>query len=99
MNWYQAHFQNIKIARIQNGRLILYLCRNIGLLKGHTLKGFLNIDALVQKHICILAKTGGGKSYACGVLGEEFFPAVFTAFLEPFPEGTRNPEERMHSEE
>jgi len=43
----------------------------IGLLKGHTLPVYLNIDALVQKHICILAKTGGGKSYACGVLVEE----------------------------
>jgi len=44
----------------------------VGLLKGHNLQVFLNIDALVQKHICILAKTGGGKSYACGVLIEEF---------------------------
>ncbi len=43
----------------------------IGLLKGHSLPVYLNIDALVQKHICILAKTGGGKSYACGVLVEE----------------------------
>jgi len=43
----------------------------IGLLKGHTLQVYLNIDSLVQKHICILAKTGGGKSYACGVLVEE----------------------------
>jgi len=43
----------------------------IGLLKGHNIRVFLNIDALVQKHICILAKTGGGKSYACGVLIEE----------------------------
>ena len=43
----------------------------IGLLKGHNLKVFLNVDALVQKHISILAKTGGGKSYACGVLIEE----------------------------
>ncbi len=43
----------------------------IGLLKGHNLGVYLNIDALVQKHICILAKTGGGKSYACGVLVEE----------------------------
>ena len=43
----------------------------VGLLKGHNLKVFLNVDALVQKHICILAKTGGGKSYACGVLIEE----------------------------
>jgi hypothetical protein len=43
----------------------------IGLLKGHDIRVFLDIDALVQKHICILAKTGGGKSYACGVLIEE----------------------------
>lgn len=43
----------------------------LGLLKGHNLPVFLNIDNLVQKHICILAKTGGGKSYACGVLVEE----------------------------
>jgi DNA helicase HerA-like ATPase len=43
----------------------------IGLLKGHDIRVYLNIDALVQKHICILAKTGGGKSYACGVLIEE----------------------------
>jgi uncharacterized protein len=43
----------------------------LGLLKGHNLPVYLNIDALVQKHICILAKTGGGKSYICGVLVEE----------------------------
>ena len=43
----------------------------LGLLKGHQLPVYLNIDALVQKHICILAKTGGGKSYVCGVLVEE----------------------------
>lgn len=43
----------------------------VGLLKGHDLPVFLNVDAIVQKHICILAKTGGGKSYACGVLVEE----------------------------
>ncbi len=43
----------------------------IGLLKGHELPVYLNINVLVQKHICILAKTGGGKSYACGVLVEE----------------------------
>jgi len=43
----------------------------IGLLKGYKLPVYLNIDSLVQKHICVLAKTGGGKSYACGVLVEE----------------------------
>jgi len=43
----------------------------VGLLKGHELPIYLNVDTIVQKHICILAKTGGGKSYACGVLVEE----------------------------
>jgi len=43
----------------------------MGILKGLDLPVYLNIDSLVQKHICILAKTGGGKSYACGVLIEE----------------------------
>ncbi|HEC95333.1 MAG TPA: DUF87 domain-containing protein [Thermoplasmatales archaeon] len=43
----------------------------IGLLKGHNLPVYLSIDTMVQKHVCILAKTGGGKSYACGVLVEE----------------------------
>jgi len=43
----------------------------IGLLKGIDLPIYLNVDSLVQKHICILAKTGGGKSYAGGVLVEE----------------------------
>ncbi|MEF8879385.1 MAG: DUF87 domain-containing protein [Candidatus Thermoplasmatota archaeon] len=43
----------------------------VGLLKGHNVPIYLNIDSLVQKHVCILAKTGGGKSYACGVLVEE----------------------------
>jgi len=43
----------------------------VGLLKGHNLPVYLNIDSLVQKHVCVLAKTGGGKSYACGVLVEE----------------------------
>ena len=43
----------------------------MGLLKGLNLPVFLNIDSLVQKHICILAKTGGRNSYACGGLVEE----------------------------
>ena len=43
----------------------------IGLLKGHDLPVYLSIDTIVQKHLCILAKTGGGKSYACGVIIEE----------------------------
>lgn len=43
----------------------------IGLLKGRNLPVHLEINTLVQKHACILAKTGGGKSYMVGVLLEE----------------------------
>ncbi|HEX17568.1 MAG TPA: DUF87 domain-containing protein [Thermoplasmatales archaeon] len=43
----------------------------IGLLKGHDIPVYLSIDTMVQKHVCILAKTGAGKSYACGVIVEE----------------------------
>ncbi|MGQ9582831.1 MAG: ATP-binding protein [Thermoplasmatota archaeon] len=43
----------------------------IGLLKGHNIRVYLDINALVQKHVSILAKTGGGKSYMVGVFAEE----------------------------
>lgn len=44
----------------------------IGLLKDSRIKVFLNPDILLQKHVCILAKSGSGKSYAMGVIVEEF---------------------------
>lgn len=43
----------------------------IGLLKGHGIRVYLDINQLVQKHVSILAKTGGGKSYMVGVFAEE----------------------------
>jgi hypothetical protein len=43
----------------------------IGLLKGHNIRVYLDINNLVQKHVSILAKTGGGKSYMVGVFTEE----------------------------
>jgi DNA helicase HerA-like ATPase len=43
----------------------------IGLLKGHDIRIYVDINSLVQKHAAILAKTGGGKSYILGVLIEE----------------------------
>lgn len=52
----------------------------IGMLEGHDIKVELDINALVQKHMSIIAKTGSGKSYLVGVLLEEFIqkriPAV-----------------------
>ncbi|MFA5771273.1 MAG: DUF87 domain-containing protein [Thermoplasmata archaeon] len=43
----------------------------VGLLKGHEIKVYLDINTLVQKHVSVLAKTGAGKSYAVGVIIEE----------------------------
>jgi len=43
----------------------------IGLLKDSHIKVNLSPDILIQKHMCILAKSGSGKSYAMGVVVEE----------------------------
>lgn len=43
----------------------------IGLLGDTGVKVKLNPNTLVQKHVCILAKTGSGKSYTAGVIIEE----------------------------
>jgi len=43
----------------------------IGLLSGHDIKLELDINLMVQKHVCILSKTGGGKSYCSGAIIEE----------------------------
>jgi DNA helicase HerA-like ATPase len=43
----------------------------VGLLRGHSLRVELDINTLFQRHVSILAKTGGGKSYLLGVIIEE----------------------------
>jgi len=43
----------------------------IGLLAGHDVRIELDINVMVQKHVCILSKTGGGKSYCSGAIIEE----------------------------
>ena len=43
----------------------------VGLLRNHDLRVELDINQLVQRHVSVLAKTGGGKSYLLGVLVEE----------------------------
>jgi DNA helicase HerA-like ATPase len=43
----------------------------VGLLRNHNLRIELDINQLVQRHVSVLAKTGGGKSYLLGVLIEE----------------------------
>jgi hypothetical protein len=59
----------------------------IGLLSGHDIRVELDINLLVQKHVCILSKTGGGKSYCSGALIEEFMKHnVTVCVLDPHGE-------------
>jgi DNA helicase HerA-like ATPase len=58
-----------------------------GLLSGHDVPVYLDINAMVQKHVSILAKTGGGKSYIAGVLIEELMKhRVTCVILDPHGE-------------
>ncbi|RLF46870.1 MAG: ATP-binding protein [Thermoplasmata archaeon] len=59
----------------------------IGKLYGHNIDVYLDINGLVQKHVSILAKTGGGKSYVAGVLIEELIKHdVTTVIIDPHGE-------------
>ena len=53
----------------------------IGMLNGHDIKIQLDINEMVQKHVSILAKTGGGKSYMTGVLVEELLKHDVTVLV------------------
>ncbi|MCK4267164.1 MAG: ATP-binding protein, partial [Thermoplasmata archaeon] len=53
----------------------------IGLLNGHDIPIQLDINEMVQKHVSILAKTGGGKSYMTGVLVEELLKHEVTVLV------------------
>ncbi|MFO7618298.1 MAG: ATP-binding protein [Thermoplasmata archaeon] len=53
----------------------------IGMLNGHDIPIRLDINEMVQKHVSILAKTGGGKSYMTGVLVEELLKHGVTVMI------------------
>lgn len=53
----------------------------IGLLNGHDVQIRLDINAMVQKHVSVLAKTGGGKSYVVGVIIEELLKHNVTVLV------------------
>ena len=53
----------------------------IGLLHGHDIPVALNINDLIQRHACILAKTGGGKSYMSGDIVEELMKHNVTCMI------------------
>ncbi len=53
----------------------------VGLLRNHGLRVELDINQLVQRHVSVLAKTGGGKSYLLGVLIEELLRHKVTCVI------------------
>ncbi|WP_457590400.1 helicase HerA domain-containing protein [Geoglobus sp.] len=76
----------------------------IGLLGDTSIKVKLDVNSLVQKHVCILAKTGGGKSYTAGVIIEELIEkGVPLLIIDPhgeyaslrYPNDVREELERM----
>ena len=70
----------------------------IGLLAGHDVPVYLDINTMVQKHVSILAKTGGGKSYMAGDLIEEFMKHhVTTVILDPHGEYASLTEKGKHA--
>lgn len=56
-------------------------CAYVGLLKGYDLPMMLDINSLVQRHVSILAKTGGGKSYISGDIIEELMKHDVTCMI------------------
>lgn len=59
----------------------------VGNLHGRPLPVHISIETMIQKHISIVAKTGGGKSYLAGVLMEEMLKhQVTTLILDPHGE-------------
>ncbi len=69
----------------------------VGLLRSHSLRVELDINQLVQRHVSVLAKTGGGKSYLLGVLIEELLRHKVTCVIvDPHGEygSLRNPAEK-----
>jgi DNA helicase HerA-like ATPase len=53
----------------------------IGLLHGHDIPVALDINELLARHACVLAKTGGGKSYISGDVVEELMKHNVTCMI------------------
>ncbi len=56
-------------------------CAYIGMLRGYDMPMMLDINNLVQRHVSILAKTGGGKSYISGDIIEELMKHNVTCVI------------------
>ncbi len=73
----------------------------IGLLGDTGVKVRLDPNSLVQKHVCILAKTGSGKSYTAGVIIEELLEhSVPLLIIDPHGEyhSIKHPNEKVNGE-
>ncbi|MBO8182471.1 MAG: ATP-binding protein [Archaeoglobus sp.] len=53
----------------------------LGLIEDTDIRVNLDVNSLVQKHCCILAKTGSGKSYTAGVIIEELIERGVPMFI------------------
>lgn len=53
----------------------------IGMIYGHNIPFYIDINSMVQKHISVVAKTGGGKSYLTGVIVEELIKNDVTVVI------------------
>jgi len=53
----------------------------IGMIYGHNIPFYIDINSMVQKHISVMAKTGGGKSYLTGVIVEELIKNDVTVVI------------------
>ena len=56
-------------------------CAYIGMLRNYDLRIMLDINSMVQRHVSILAKTGGGKSYISGDIIEELMKHGVTCMI------------------
>lgn len=72
-------------------------CAYLGILRGYDLHIMLDINSMVQRHVSVLAKTGGGKSYISGDIIEELMKhGVTCMIIDPHGEygSMRNPSDK-----
>src|SRR5207249_7822355 len=70
----------------------------VGLLAGHNVPVYLDINAMVQEHVSILAKTGGDNSYVAGVLIEALMKHHVTyVILHPHGEYASSRDKAQHA--
>lgn len=69
------------IKRIVGLKDDAHRCAYVGMLRNYDLRIMLDINSMVQRHVSILAKTGGGKSYISGDIVEEMMKHGVTCMI------------------